>query len=683
MTLVEHGLSPALINKEQYQARLIDQYALLFERINREKIDIVMNGKEASLVTDIRQDIIDSWLRSKQAGVDLYSIKCPRLDRSELDKVTFEKQLLIQIAAPYVEQLNHVFAQTRCFVMLTDENGVILQVLGRKTRISREYPLEVGVVWNEQTIGTCSHALSLEVNEPIQIWGPEHYALGFTESTGSAAPIRDAFGNLVGTLTIGSDDEFNQNVHTLGLVISMANSIQGEFQLAAKDELLNATFEISENAVICANKRGIMTHINRKALHLLGLLNSGLTGQALETVLGYQPLINTVLETGFPVYNTTFEVPHRPHPLRLVSIQPIKDSRGNMYGCVVNFNQDDTLTSLKRGGGDCKKGIKFTGFNNIVGSSAVMKKTVAQVQRVAGSSVNVLIQGESGTGKEVFAKAIHDSSRASNRFVAVNCAAIPRNLIESELFGYDSGAFTGARQKGRQGKIELANGGTLFLDEIGDMPLELQPVLLRVLEEKCISRLGSNHEIPVDFRLVAATNKNLLESVHNGSFRQDLYYRLAVFKVLLPPLHERGQDILDLARFFICRVAKTLEIAAPKLSNAAELELLQYAWPGNVRQLENVMIHAVHMCQNGEIWPDDFPEELVACHPETSPQKVMLPDVSSSEKRMNLSMKEIEVMAIKQSLRQCDNNVIEAAKMLGMAKSTMYKKIKKYGLLDG
>jgi len=682
MTLVKQGLSPALIDKELLQPKLVDQYARLQERINREKINIVINGKDGSDVKGIRQDVVSSWIRSRNAGVDLYSIKCPQLDTSELDKITFEKQLLIQIAAPYVKQLDQIFAKSRCFVMLTDEEGVILQVLGRKTRISREYPLEVGVVWNEQTIGTCSHALSIAENAPIQLWGPEHYALGFNQSIGSAAPIRDVFGNLVGTLTIGCDDEFNQNIHTLGLVISMANTIQNEFQLAAKNELLNATFEIFENAVICVNKSGLMTHINRKALHLLGELNSGLSGQALEKVLGHQPLIETVLDTGYPVYNTTFQIPNRPNPLKLVSIQPIKDSRGNMYGCVINFNQRDEVPAKGAKCDDCNKGVKFTGFNNIIGGSAIMVKTAKKVHRVAGSDVNVLIQGESGTGKEIFAKAIHGGSRASQKFVAVNCAAIPRNLIESELFGYDSGAFTGARSRGRQGKIELANGGTLFLDEIGDMPLELQPVLLRVLEEKRIIRLGSNHEIPVDFRLVAATNKDLLEKVHNGEFRQDLYYRLAVFKVLLPPLRERGQDILELANFFIGKAAKNLNIPAPKLSNAAELELLQYGWPGNVRQLENVMIHAVHMSFNGEIWPDDFPDEIVAHASENARSPVLLSDTDYAEKRMNLSMKEIEIVAMQQCLRQCDNNVIEAAKKLGMAKSTLYKKVKKFKLLD-
>ncbi len=681
MTLIEQGLSPALIDKELLQPTLVDQYALLQERINREKINIVVNGKDGSEVKDIRQDIVASWIRSRNAGVDLYSIKCPQLDANELDKITFEKQLLIQIAAPYVKQLDQIFAKSRCFVMLTDETGVILQVLGRKTRISREYPLEVGVVWNEQTIGTCSHALSIAENAPIQLWGPEHYALGFNQSVGSAAPIRDVFGNLVGTLTIGSDDEFNQNIHTLGLVISMANTIQNEFQLAAKNELLNATFEISENAVICVNKSGMMTHINRKALHLLGELNSGLTGQVFATVLGDQPLIATVLDTGYPVYNTSFKIPNRPNPLKLVSIQPIKDSRGNMYGCVINFNQHDDVTTKGVKCGDCRKGVKFTGFNNIIGGSAIMEKTARQVQRVAGSDVNVLIEGESGTGKELFAKAIHDCSRASQKYVAVNCAAIPRNLIESELFGYDSGAFTGARSKGRQGKIELANGGTLFLDEIGDMPLELQPVLLRVLEEKRIIRLGSNHEIPVDFRLIAATNKDLLEKVQNGEFRQDLYYRLAVFKVQLPPLRERGQDILELARFFACKVAKNLQIPAPKLSNAAELELLQYCWPGNVRQLENAMIHAVHMSQNGEIWPDDFPEEIVGGGSLDNRERILIDTTDGGEKRMNMTLQEIEVTAIQQSLKQCNNNVIEAAKMLGMAKSTMYKKVKKYQLI--
>jgi len=680
MRPLEQGLSPALISKERLQHSLLDQYALWSEKINRQKMDIIINGLQVPRDSAVRPEIIASWTRSYKAGVDLFNVACPRVNDRELEKISFEKQLLIEIATPYINQLNQIFSQTRCFVMLTDENGVILQVVGRKTKISRDYQLEVGVVWNETTIGTCSHAMSLFYDTPIQVWGPEHYSLAFNQSTGSAAPIKDVFGNLVGTLTIGSDDEIHQNLHTLGMVVSMASAIQKDFQLAAKDELLNATFETASNAVICINKAGIITHFNRKAQVLLELLQDDLIGKPLTVALGEQDPIQSVLETGLPVYDAQFFIKKRNKFLQLRSALPIKDSRGNMFGCIVRFNLDDVHHCA--GEGKPFSADRYADFSTIIGTSPGVLKSVTLAKQIARSDANVLILGDSGTGKEVFAQAIHRAGRAGHKFVAVNCAAIPRNLIESELFGYDSGAFTGARQKGKQGKIELANGGTLFLDEIGDMPLELQPVLLRVLEEKRVVRLGSNHEIPVNFRLIAASNKDLPGMVINHEFRQDLYYRLAVFKIMLPPLCERGEDILALANYFIASVAAALHIPPPQLGRAAELELLRYSWPGNVRQLENAMIHAVYLAQDGMIWPDNLPEDI------SLPVKMIDLNAADSveppalERRMNLSMREIEKLAIAHSLRQTENNVIATAKMLGMAKSTLYKKIKKFKLLE-
>ncbi len=280
----------------------------------------------------------------------------------------------------------------------------------------------------------------------------------------------------------------------------------------------------------------------------------------------------------------------------------------------------------------------------------------------------------------MFAQAIHQQSRADGSFVALNCAAIPANLIESELFGYEGGAFTGAERQGRAGKLELANGGTLFLDEIGDMPLDLQPVLLRVLEEKKVMRLGGNRYIPIDFRLITASNKDLLEQVDNGLFRADLYYRLKVLKVYIPALRERGSDILELAQHFIGSVAQRQRIPEPKLSDTAALHMLHYPWPGNVRQLENAIIYAVNICEGGIILPQDLPEEI------TDGVDLLLPtsinaNPESARPDTNLSLKEIERIMIAQTLEQTNHNISEAALQLDMSRSTLYRKIKEYQLI--
>jgi transcriptional regulator with PAS, ATPase and Fis domain len=303
-------------------------------------------------------------------------------------------------------------------------------------------------------------------------------------------------------------------------------------------------------------------------------------------------------------------------------------------------------------------------FAAIIGSSALIRETVSLARRFAERESNILLQGESGTGKELFARAIHSVSRPNRPFVAVNCGAIPRTLAESELFGYEGGSFTGAERHGRQGKIEYASNGTLFLDEIGELPLELQPMLLRVLEEKQVVRIGGNRSIQTDFQLIAATNKNLLDLVKRGQFREDLYYRLAVFKIVIPPLRERVQDILLLSDHFLSALAQKREIPSPKLNRAAKIILLKYSWPGNVRQLENCLTYAASIAYDGIIRPENLPDEI--WRTSVPGEEVPVPNP--------------EIESIRQTLQKSGHNVSDAARSLGISRATLYRKIRKYGL---
>lgn len=327
----------------------------------------------------------------------------------------------------------------------------------------------------------------------------------------------------------------------------------------------------------------------------------------------------------------------------------------------------------------------FFTFDNIIGVSPQIKKSLEIARNFSNNDINLLLIGENGVGKEVFAQAVHHASREGKPFVAINCAAIPASLIESELFGYESGAFTGAERRGRTGNIELANEGTLFLDEIGDMPLELQAVLLRVIEDKKVMRLGSNRYIPVDFRLIAATNKNLKEMIALGKFREDLYYRLSVLKVSVPPLRDRREDIIALTNYFLQKGAQRLNVPTPSLSDAVKLQLLNYDWPGNVRQLESVLLYAVKLCTNGVITPSDLPEELTEVTAKTSEskkksQKLLNNKDTSDNTKDNLSMKDMERIMIAQTMTECNSNVREAAQKLNISKTTLYRKLKVYNL---
>lgn len=310
------------------------------------------------------------------------------------------------------------------------------------------------------------------------------------------------------------------------------------------------------------------------------------------------------------------------------------------------------------------------GLKNIIGESSSMKMLKSKVKKIAQSSSTVLITGESGTGKELFARAIHmESKRSNNPFVAINCAAVPDTLLESELFGYVKGAFTGADPKGKIGKVEFANTGTLFLDEIGDMPLYLQAKLLRVLEQKEVVRLGSNKPIPVDVRVIAATNKNLEKLIEEGSFREDLYYRLNVLPINIPPLRERKEDIRVLTDYFVRKYTALFKKRVVGFENEVWDFLYKYDWPGNVRELENTVEYMINMLdQNGIISVSLLP------------QKIRF-DLNKHNDLIPLGKMEIDL--IKRALDLYGGSVTgkqKAAEALGIGIATLYRKIKKYSL---
>jgi transcriptional regulator with PAS, ATPase and Fis domain len=309
-------------------------------------------------------------------------------------------------------------------------------------------------------------------------------------------------------------------------------------------------------------------------------------------------------------------------------------------------------------------------FDDIVCQNKLLKTVVDRAKKVANSPSTILLTGESGTGKEVFAQAIHNASgRESGPFIPINCGAIPKELIQSELFGYDAGAFTGADRKGRMGKFEIANGGTLFLDEIGDMPLKMQVNLLRVIAEGSIVRIGGNKHIPVDVRLIAATNQNLLDEIEKGNFREDLYYRLNVVPFRLPPLRERPEDVIPIAEYLLSRISNRLGKRIDSIHRDAKKALAAYAWPGNIREVRNAIEQAVNMTPGDTILLKHLPEYIH--HQE---KKCIAVD---HHKPFNLSALEKETIG--SALRHYNGNITNASKALGIGRNTLYDKMKKYG----
>ncbi|MDD2898532.1 MAG: sigma-54 dependent transcriptional regulator, partial [Desulfuromonadaceae bacterium] len=327
---------------------------------------------------------------------------------------------------------------------------------------------------------------------------------------------------------------------------------------------------------------------------------------------------------------------------------------------------------------------------NIVGNSSAMQEVYKTIGKVAVSDVTILIQGESGTGKELVARAVHyNSGRLGKPFIAINCAAIPRDLLESELFGSEKGAFTGAGER-KQGKFEQANHGTLFLDEIGDMPLDLQAKILRVLQEQEVTRIGGNQNISVDVRIVAATNQALVEKVRQKEFREDLYYRLNVVPIFLAPLRERRDDIPDLANYFLSRSCTEMSVSPKRLTDDAVALLKASSWPGNVRELENAIKRAVILSNDPLLTAQDFGGLLPATEmPQTGPQETSLEELIDLKLRscMNgiegldkgdihaMVLEQVERPLIRLVLEKCRWNQVKAADVLGINRNTLRKKI--------
>ena len=383
-------------------------------------------------------------------------------------------------------------------------------------------------------------------------------------------------------------------------------------------------------------------------LIIRNMIRSKTTAETQKKILNWASALNFVISRQLALLsqNNTLQIENR-----------------TLGGGIVTPNSRDEKSN--------QENVKYC-FSNIIGHSSAIKYTIHQAQRFSRVNSGVLITGESGTGKELFAQSIHNYSRRSRPFVAINCAAIPSNLIASELFGYVGGAFTGASRGGNIGKIEAAHGGTLFLDEIGDMPLDVQLSFLRVLEDKKITKVGEYKPRSVDFVFISATNRDLSQLVEEGKFREDLFYRLEVLQLDLPPLRDRGKDILLLAKKFISDICQEKGLSILPLSQEVECLLMSYSWPGNIRQLKNTMTYAVSMCPGAIIRTQDLPMKFQ--------DKAKNKPCTYRNEHDIKTLQQIEAEAILKTLKLTNNNVSETAKRLDTSKATVYRKIKDYGI---
>lgn len=434
---------------------------------------------------------------------------------------------------------------------------------------------------------------------------------------------------------------------------------------------LETVLDSVDSGIIAANCKGEILRLNKKALQLFAITKEESVEINIKDLIGYTSL-NCLESVKKGIKNREFVYKRKNHHFRgIYNVNPISIGQKHL-GIVFMFNNiSDVLNTVN----NVTTGNIVTDFDTILGNSQSLKKVKSQAERAAKSTSTVLIQGESGTGKELFARAIHfHSNRSNGPFIPINCAAIPDQLLESELFGYEDGAFTGARRGGKSGKFELANKGTIFLDEIGDMPIHLQAKLLRVLQDRTIEKVGGKDYIPIDVRVIAATNKELEEKVLDGEFRQDLFYRLNVIPLNIPTLRERKEDIEILVNYLLEKCNKKLGKKIKGVDGYLLERLKEYHWPGNIRELENTMEYAVSMCNNDIIKEENLPNRL----------RNMKPLYEDEKQEEITPIKELEKREIKKALDHFGSSkhaITKAAETLGIGRATLYRKIKEYNIM--
>lgn len=459
-------------------------------------------------------------------------------------------------------------------------------------------------------------------------------------------------------------------------IASFVSSTIGEREMKERVTYMVKQFQGVINSVhegiIALDEKGRVSHINEPALKILEIKESEFTGKSISRIFSSLDLSGIFKDAGGqnPYYEKELTYKKTDKRLRLLcTITPLRRACITM-GAVISFRKIEEIQRLASRIFQEEK--KYT-FEGIRGTSLELVKLKKRMMRVAATDSTILIRGESGTGKELFAKAIHNASnRKENPFIAINCGALPESLLESELFGYDEGAFTGARRKGKPGKFELADRGTIFLDEIGDMPAHLQVNLLRALEEREIERVGGVKRIPIDVRIVAATNQNLEKRIREGHFREDLYFRLNVIPFFIPPLRERRDDIPLLMHFFLDRYNFRLNKALKGFTRQAQKVLMSYSWPGNVRELENAVEYAVNIEVGEEIGRDSLPQNILG-------------EFRHGDKRRDgfFTLEELERQAILGALKRYGSSgegKARAAEELGISRATLYRKLKRWGL---
>jgi len=640
------------------------QHLEMLEALDKVRLHYFASGE---IDRSVRDEISASWQRCRAAGLEPESGRHRFLEGAELERKLRHNAYLLRIAIPVIETVQRQLTNGSCLcaTYLTDNEGIVLhfsanELLGDSIQ---EMQLRIGSVWSEETVGTNAISLALLYDRQFYTYASEHYLDSHVIFNCVTAPVHNNDGETVGAITVTFYKDF-YNDFLMALIATAAALIEKQFLNIRNTAIIDYTLNDASDGVLILDSKARLMQINRRFRQLINepsLPVASLDIYSLfrdvdfKNIWRCQNLHTSVGETFLSFRNLELRV-----SLDVYRIE----NYGTIDGYLIVCRDVSDIIAMSQ---------QFAGshttfsFETIITRNRVMLEIIEQCRQVSDQRVPILLEGESGTGKEVFAQAIHNASHRKNKpFVAVNCAALPISLVESELFGYEKGSFTDGLSTGKAGKFEMANGGTIFLDEIGELPLDVQAKLLRVLDNYRITRIGGRTEKKLDIRVIAATNRDLYAQVQSRTFREDLFYRINVMNFTLPPLSQRKEDIPLLIAYFIDQLNMENRGISKRISDACIHALSERSWKGNVRELQNAVTRAYYLCGESVITTTHLPQDI--------PPVKQEPILSTT----GGTRAEMEEVLIRQSLVQHAGSVAAASAAIGLSRATFYRKMKTY-----
>ncbi|OPX84826.1 MAG: Propionate catabolism operon regulatory protein [Pelotomaculum sp. PtaB.Bin104] len=623
--------------------------------------------------------ISESWERSINYGLNPWAsphtIKNIRGSYNCLHLMRENNAKLIDYALPLMKYVCSIIDDIACIIR--DNTGFTLYHITSPEAL-KTYVNSNGLLSDEKYQGTNSSSLALMYQKQVSVCGCENFFMYYHRLSRVASPLFDNNNQIIGVMDLtcnGYHEDFPIFCNVLDIVSRLINLCYIRDNGVESTDLFTDILDSCTDACVCVDYDGTILNCNTSCLQrwssdtkqsIIGLSILEFLDLQEWTTVSFHPrpirhleILDTVNNSNSIITINRIDKPMEKecYLLRFRSEIPYTD---NPFALPIAFEETDS--------------VHFLSQNNIIGSSSGISNIRNIIQKISATSVPILIEGSTGVGKELIAQAIHKESEVYGDFVAINCGSIPASLLHSELFGYEEGAFTGARKSGSIGKFASADNGTIFLDEIGEMPLDMQVSLLRFLQDYTVTRIGSNQSRKLSVRIIAATNRNLDKEVQEGRFRQDLFYRLSVVRIKVPDLTERREDILPLAQYFLDKFSMKYHSSLISFDEESKILLQNYSWPGNIRQLQNVLEQLVIFSNNDTLVCKSLLPDFICDYTPSSEESI-----GKSDDKINSSLHNMETNLVLQTLDKFNGNLTQAAEALGIARTTLYRKLKKLG----